>query len=64
MLTCTIDGGMHGTRHNEGILYSMSTDGVNWTKTDGSNVIFPSLSTPDQASAMFVGPPIKINGRW
>ena len=42
----------------------MSTDGETWSKTDGKNVMFPSLSTKDQESAMFVGPPIKINGRW
>lgn len=26
--------------------------------------MFPSLSTKDRESAMFVGPPIKINGNW
>eukprot|EP00039_Didymoeca_costata_P010303 m.138655 g.138655 ORF g.138655 m.138655 type:complete len:392 (-) comp14779_c0_seq16:2242-3417(-) len=46
------------------ILYSQSYDGLNWTKTDGKNILFPSLSTAKQACAMFVGPPIIINNRW
>eukprot|EP00041_Stephanoeca_diplocostata_P019697 m.428250 g.428250 ORF g.428250 m.428250 type:complete len:491 (+) comp21375_c0_seq4:217-1689(+) len=45
------------------ILYSQSRDGTVWTPTDGRNVLFPSLSTPHQESAMFVGPPIHIRGR-
>jgi hypothetical protein len=45
------------------ILYSQSSDGETWSATNGNNVMFPSLSTNEQASAMFIGPPIKINGR-
>lgn len=51
------------------ILYSQSLDGRNWTKTDGSNELFPDMTTKHGevkgkgTAALFVGPPIHINGR-
>ena len=50
-------------KNGQRILYSQSKNGLNWTKTDGTNVLFPSLTTKKQEVAMFVGPPIHINGR-
>jgi predicted neuraminidase len=44
-------------------LYSQSLDGKTWTKTDGKNVLFPDMTTSEHAAAMFVGPPIHLNGR-
>jgi hypothetical protein len=45
------------------ILYAQSTDGATFTKTDGKNILFPSMTTSSHAGAMFVGPPIHLNGR-
>lgn len=49
------------------ILYSQSTDGSTWTPVNNDtlkdSILFPSTSTPGREGAMFVGPPIIINGR-
>eukprot|EP00040_Diaphanoeca_grandis_P018939 m.99701 g.99701 ORF g.99701 m.99701 type:complete len:474 (+) comp27180_c1_seq2:174-1595(+) len=47
------------------ILFSQSRDGLNWStiSNDRDFVLFPSLTTKKQECAMFVGPPIRLNGR-
>lgn len=45
------------------IMWSMSTDGINWTPTDGTNVLFPPMnSTQSPRIALFAEPSIYING--
>ena len=51
-------------KSNQRILYSQSTDGLVWTKvTNASSELFPSMTTKAREAAMFVGPPIHLNGR-
>eukprot|EP01052_Picozoa_sp_SAG31_P037804 SAG31_NODE_4940_length_2847_cov_5.790393_1_plen_506_part_00 len=50
-------------KRGQRILFSRSSDGIVWSKTDGHNVLFPDMSTARQSAAMFVGPFIHINGR-
>jgi hypothetical protein len=45
------------------ILFSQSFDGANWTKTDGKNVMFPSVSSKTNPAALFAGPTAIINGK-
>lgn len=47
------------------ILYTQSKDGVVWTTVAGAetNILFPNMTTTARDAAVFVGPPIKINGR-
>jgi hypothetical protein len=45
------------------ILYAQSADGANWTKTDGTNVMFPSVSSSANPAALFAGPTAVISGR-
>jgi hypothetical protein len=45
------------------VLYSQSLDGVSWTKSDGSNIMFPNISTTANPVALFAGPPAYVNGR-
>eukprot|EP01084_Bolivina_argentea_P050637 93132_1 len=53
---CQKDEDCNGQR----ILYSQSINGKNWTLP---NVMFPNITLPNSPIAMFVGPPIHINGR-
>jgi len=44
------------------IMWSMSEDGINWTPTDGTNVLFPSMnSTQNPGVALFAEPSLYIN---
>jgi hypothetical protein len=45
------------------VLYSQSLDGVAWTPTDGTNIMFPNMSTNSNPAALFAEPPIWLNGR-
>ena len=48
------------------VLYATSPDGETWSKTDGRNVLFPSLTTNvsgQYVGAMFAGPTAILNGR-
>ncbi|KAA0158338.1 hypothetical protein FNF31_05023 [Cafeteria roenbergensis] len=45
------------------VMYSQSTDGVTWTPSDGSNIMFPNMSTAANPAHLFAGPPIVLNGR-
>eukprot|EP01116_Phalansterium_solitarium_P000090 TRINITY_DN10058_c0_g1_i2.p1 TRINITY_DN10058_c0_g1~~TRINITY_DN10058_c0_g1_i2.p1 ORF type:complete len:419 (-),score=100.75 TRINITY_DN10058_c0_g1_i2:31-1287(-) len=45
------------------VLYSQSVDGVNWTPTDGKNILFPNVSTDANPAALFAEPALHINGR-
>ena len=49
----------------ERILYSQSTDGIVWTPSvnDAPATLFPNMSTTSTPSALFVGPPVYIEGR-
>lgn len=44
------------------ILWSQSTDGVTWTPTDGTNEMFPNVSTSSNPAALFAGPTAILNG--
>jgi hypothetical protein len=44
------------------ILYSQSMDGVNWTATDGSNVLFPALGLFNTSEQLLAAPSLRING--
>lgn len=46
------------------ILWSQSLDGVNWTATDGNNILFPNVSTNANPAALFAEPTLHINGRF
>ena len=52
-------------KNGQRILYSQSRDGVSWTSIDGGpqNELFPNMTTAEKVAALFVGPPIIINGR-
>ena len=43
--------------------YSQSVDGRNWTKTDGTNIMFPNMTTAATPAALFGGPTAILNGR-
>jgi hypothetical protein len=45
------------------VLFSQSLDGATWTKTDGKNVMFPSVSSTANPAALFAGPTAIINGK-
>eukprot|EP00048_Salpingoeca_helianthica_P001515 m.49791 g.49791 ORF g.49791 m.49791 type:complete len:414 (+) comp11517_c0_seq4:1122-2363(+) len=45
------------------ILYSQSHDGQTWTPTDGTNELFPNMSTSTHHVALFAEPTLQINGR-
>jgi hypothetical protein len=45
------------------ILYSQSYDGLNWTETDGTNILFPAIQLNTGAMQTFnSAPPLHING--
>ena len=48
---------------NQRILYSTSIDGLKWSPTNGTNILFPGMTTEKQEAALFVGPPIIVNKR-
>lgn len=52
-------------KNGQRILYAQSTDGRSWTPIDGGpqNELFPNMTTPERVAALFVGPPIVLNGR-
>jgi hypothetical protein len=46
------------------VLWSYSSDGQQWTPTDGTNVLFPNMSTSSNYNvALFAEPALHINGR-
>lgn len=45
------------------VLYSVSKDGVTWSATDGTNELFPNMSTTANPAALFAEPTLVINGR-
>ncbi len=45
------------------ILWSHSSDGKTWTPTDGTNELFPNMSTTAHPAALFAEPFLHINGR-
>jgi len=46
------------------VLWSYSSDGLHWTPTDGTNVLFPNMSTASNFNvALFAEPALHINGR-
>jgi hypothetical protein len=59
------NGPLAEDKSGQRILYSQSADGVNWTPVDGgeASILFPNMTTSARAAALFVGPPIHINGR-
>eukprot|EP00911_Craspedida_sp_UC1_P003025 UC1_evm7s2203 len=57
------NGPYNEDKSGQRILYSQSSDGLSWTPTDGTNILFPNMSTSARAAALFVGPPAHINGR-
>jgi hypothetical protein len=59
------NGPLSEDKSGQRILFTQSIDGITWTKVDGSeaNILFPNMTTSDQQAALFVGPPIHINGR-
>jgi hypothetical protein len=46
------------------ILYSQSLNGYNWTGTDGTNILFPNVSTNAYQVALFAEPTLHIHGRF
>jgi hypothetical protein len=56
---------MNEDQPGQKVMWTMSTNGVNWTDTtQGTNVLFPSMnSTQSPDIALFAEPPIVINGR-
>eukprot|EP01084_Bolivina_argentea_P035973 66582_1 len=54
------NGKQNEDQNGQRILYSQSQNGKDWTS---ANIFFHNISTPYQPTAMFVGPPIIINGR-
>lgn len=44
------------------IMFSQSDDGVHWTPVDGTNIMFPNMSTSETSVALFAAPPVVING--
>lgn len=47
------------------ILYSTSFDrGVSWSGTDGTNILFPNMSTSAHPAALFAEPLLHIRGRF
>lgn len=49
----------------ERVLYAQSDDGETWAPASGTPpaVLFPNMSTPAHPAALFVGPPLYVNGR-
>jgi hypothetical protein len=45
------------------ILYSQSANGSVWTPTDGTNVLFPNISSARDPAALFAGPFAWVSGR-
>ena len=45
------------------VLFSQSKDGVTWSGTNGSNILFPNMSTGANPAALFAEPALYINGR-
>ena len=46
------------------VLWSYSADGLQWTPTDGTNILFPNMSTSSNFNvALFAEPALHINGR-
>ena len=46
------------------VLWSYSGDGLQWTPTDGTNILFPNMSTSSNFNvALFAEPALHINGR-
>lgn len=45
------------------ILFSYSVDGEGWPVTDGTNVLFPNMSTSANPAALFGGPTAILNGK-
>jgi hypothetical protein len=44
------------------VLYSQSLNGVDWTPTDGTNIMFPNVSTNSNPAHLFAEPPVVLNG--
>jgi hypothetical protein len=45
------------------VLYSQSTDGLTWTPSGGTNILFPNVSTNANPAHLFAEPSLHINGR-
>mmetsp|Transcript_28547 Transcript_28547/g.71542 ORF Transcript_28547/g.71542 Transcript_28547/m.71542 type:complete len:482 (+) Transcript_28547:123-1568(+) len=45
------------------VLYATSDDGIFWTPTDGTNVLFPNVSTTAQPAHLFAAPSVVLEGR-
>ena len=45
------------------VLYSQSADGEHWTPTDGTNELFPNISSSRAPAALFAGPFAWLSGR-
>eukprot|EP01147_Barroeca_monosierra_P000224 gene224-3603_t len=54
---------LHEDEPGQRILYASSYDGLNWTKTDGNNILFPNMSTNSLPVALFAGPTVILNGK-
>jgi hypothetical protein len=65
LLTAWKNGATTEDKNGQRILYSQSRDGLSWTSVDGGtqNELFPNMTTPGKVAALFVGPPIVLNGR-
>ena len=51
-------------QNGQRVLYSQSSDGTNWTSTDGLNILFPNMSSTSNPSvALFAEPAVILNGR-
>jgi hypothetical protein len=45
------------------ILFSQSVDGTSWTKSDGTNVMFPNMTSSTTPAALFGAPTVMLHGR-
>ena len=52
----------HEDQPGQRILYAQSYDGLDWTPTNGSNVLFPNMTSAANPAAMFAGPMVVLNG--
>jgi hypothetical protein len=44
------------------ILYSQTMDGGNWTETDGTNILFPAITTSTSTEHLTAAPALHVNG--
>lgn len=51
-------------QHGQRVMFSQSLTGDNWTKADGSNILFPNMSTTANPAALFAEPGLHINNRF